>query len=334
MENKFYMTASLLECEETEVLKKEVASAIKLPMENEKQQDLSYFSAVLVSTGTNLNSAHFLGSELVAANSTVVSKAVDIEHNESEIIGHIFSSLITDDEHNSLDLQELASSDTATLDSKDMHIAIGCVVYKSRFPEISKEIAAGDWKVSMECYYNDFDIKVGNTIIPKNTAAALGVDIADDSIYGKSATVVKDDKEIASGQLVRVLRGICFSGVGIVENPANPASVVVDTASVKTDDTIVIDMTETASNADVNNVTSKKVVPKITTKDDSVSDEVTVVSDNGEPAGSDQAVLFSSVERVATQYVDALLQRKLDIEEGNSNLERLRNALDRASKTI
>lgn len=332
--HKFYLTASIKPEEETPELRKEVASVIKLPNEVEQQPDLSYFSAILVSTGTNLNGAHFLGSELVKASSTVNSKAVDIEHSESEIIGHIFSSAFTDEEHKSLDLQELASSETATLDSEDMHIEIGCVVYKSRFPEVSKEIAAGEWKVSMECYYQDFDVKVGDTIIPKQAAAACGIDIADDSIYGKSAKIVKDGKEVASGQLVRVLRGICFSGVGIVENPANPASVIVDTASVNTDNTLIIDMTEQASNEETINVTSKEVVLEDTTKDDAVSDNVAMVSDNGEPASSDQAELLSSVERVAAKCVDTLLQRKRFIEEGSSKLARLRNALDRASKTI
>jgi hypothetical protein len=44
-------------------------------------------------------------------------------------------------------------------------------------------------------------------------------------IVGKAAKVLKKGKEIASGTIARVLRNICFSGCGIVKNPANPPSV-------------------------------------------------------------------------------------------------------------
>ena len=331
MENKFYMTASLRQCTETEVLRKEVASVIKLPNDSEKQQDLSYFSAVFVSTGVNLNSACFLGSELVAASSTVVSKAVDVEHNESEIIGHIFSSKFTDEDHELIDLRELASVETATLDSKDLHIEIGCVVYRSRFPEVAKEIAAGSWKVSMECYYKNYDIKVGDVIIPKEAAMAAGIDITDDSLYGKSAKIVKDGKEIAAGKLVRVLRGICFSGVGIVENPANPASVILEAASANTIDTLIIDMSEAVSN----NVTSKDIEPSVITANTGVTESVTdVTPENGEFASLDQAVLISSIELAAMKHVSGLMENRRSFDETNSKLNRLRNALDRASKII
>ena len=228
---KFYLTASIDMDEETEELKKEVASVINLPGPGEKQPDLSYFSAILVSSGENLNHAFFLGSELVAAANTIVSKALDVEHEETEIIGHLYSHAFTDDQHKALDLTELSSTETATLDTKDMHIQIGSIVYKNRFPDIAKEIANNEWKVSMECYFKDFDIKVGDMIIPKSVANTLGIELSDESIFGKSAKIMKGGKEVAEGTVARVLRGICFSGCGIVKNPANPPSVILETAS-------------------------------------------------------------------------------------------------------
>ena len=333
IKHKFYLTASIIKIEqETPELKKEAASVIKLPNVVEQQPDLGYFSAILVSTGTNLNGAHFLGSELVKAANTVTSKALDYEHQETEILGHIYSSVFTTEDHQPLDLVELASIETASLDSSNMHIEIGCVIYKARFPELYKDIKDNKYCVSMECYYSDFDIKVGNTIIPKATAASLGVDITDDSIYGRSTILVKDGKEIAAGKLVRVLRGICFSGVGIVENPANPASVILEAAAVHVDNTLIIDMSEAASN----NVTSKEVeTTLITANVDTVdvNENNVLVSDNGDHAGLDHAVLLPLVERVVTECVDTYLQRKSSFEEGSSKLERLRNALNR-TKTI
>lgn len=331
---KFYLTASIKPEEETPELKREAASVIKLPDGVEQQPDLGYFSAILVSTGTNLNGAHFMGSELLKAADTVNNKALDLEHTESEVLGFIMNSKFSDVENNPLDLQELAKLETASLDTKDMHIHIACVMFKARFPELYKDIKGGKYAVSMECYYQNFDIKVGDTIIPKEAAMSVGIDINDDSIYGRSAKIVKDGKEIASGKLVRVLRGICFSGVGIVENPANPASVILEAASVNTDDTLIIDMSEAASTEGIN-VTSKDIEHSVITANTGVTESVIdVTSKNGEPASLDQAALFSSIERAAVKQVDALMECKRSFKERSSRLDRLRNALDRASKII
>ncbi len=333
LNKKFYLTSNIKVEKETPELRKEAASVIKLPSDPEKQPDLGYFSAVLVSTGTNLNGAHFLGSELLAAAGTVNKKALDFEHIIDSILGFISHSAFTTKDHERLNLDELAKLETASLDATDMHIHIGCVMFKDRFQEIYKDIKDGKYCVSMECYYKDFDIKVGDTIIPKLSAAAVGIDINDDSIYGKSAKIIKDGKEIASGKLVRVLRGICFSGVGIVENPANPASVVIDVASTKKESDIIINLT------DDNNVTSKRIESTVitTNTDKDVKNVVVdddVVSNNGEPASLDQAELLSSIKRVTSECVDSFIQRKQELEEDYSRLNRLRTALEKAQKTI
>lgn len=325
IKNKFYFTASIKLERETESLKKEAASVIKLPAETEKQPDLGYFSAIMVSTGTNLNGACFLGSELVAASDTVVSKALDVEHEEEEVIGHIYSSAFTNEEHESLDLVELASSETATLDSQNMHIQIGCIIYKNRFPDLYQDIKDEKYCVSMECYYKDFDLKVGETVIPKVAASAVGIDVMDDSIYGKSARIVKDGKEIAQGKLARVLRGICFSGVGIVKNPANPASVILEAASVKDDEILINLASEKKEKSDINNVTSKKIETE-TNKEDKANDETM--------NPSDQEVDISHFKSTASKHVEALFNRKRSFEENKCKLDRLRDALEKASKTI
>jgi hypothetical protein len=85
----------------------------------------------------------------------------------------------------------------------------------------------------MECYFRNYDVKIGNMILGKKEAEALGLASSDDSILGKVAKVVKDGLEIAEGKITRVLRGICFSGCGIVKNPANPPSVILETAKEK-----------------------------------------------------------------------------------------------------
>ena len=274
-----YLEADIKLEEETKELHEAAASVIELPKDGEKQLDLMYFSAIFVSSGENLNHAFFTPSELVKAEGTIVNKALDVEHKEEEIIGHIYERAFIDKEGNPLDLKELASMESASLDAKDMHIAIAGIIYKNRFPDIAKEVAEGKWKVSMEAYYQDYDVKVGELVMSKKEAESLGL-ASDDSVLGKVAKVLKEGKEIAKGAVTRVLRGITFSGCGIVENPANPPSVILETAKHKekeetSDVEIVLDYATIEKD---NNVTSSKVETdkkEVTSEDTVVSKEET-----------------------------------------------------------
>lgn len=251
---KFYLEAELNPVKDTLAVRKEVASVLSLPDVSKRQPDLSYFSSIFVSTGTNLNNAHFLASELVMAEGTVAGKAVDIEHEEDQIIGHIYASAFTDKDGNHLNVEDLRKKEIAALDQDEMHIEIASVVYKARFPEIAKEVSENKWKVSMEAYFMDFDVMIGGTILSKDEAKALGFDAFAEANYGKSAKVVKGGEVVAEGNIAKVLRGICFSGVGIVKNPANPPSVVLE-ATASVDDQIIFDI-DKLENSKNNNVTS------------------------------------------------------------------------------
>lgn len=232
--DKFYLEADIKLVEKTEARQKAFAAVIELPRNEAKQPDLQYFSAIFVSAGTNLNGAHFLPSELVKAEDTIVSKALDVEHKEEDIIGHIYDRVFISNDNQKLDLAELAKKEDASLDREndDMHVVIAGVIYKNRFPNLAKEVAQGEWKVSMECYFANYDVKIGDMILTRPEAEAMGL-AHDDRLFGKLAKIIKKGKEIAEGTLVRVLRGITFSGCGVVKNPANPPSVILETASEK-----------------------------------------------------------------------------------------------------
>lgn len=257
MKHKFYMTAELMSVKETKNLRQEVASVIDLPEEKERQPDLAYFTSRFVSTGTNLNDAHFLGSELVAANNTVSGKAVDIEHAEDKIIGHIYKHEYTDNEGNHISKEELSGKESSTLDTENLHIEIASVIYKTRFPEIAKEIKDGEWKVSMEAYFTSFDILVGSTILTLDEARLMGFDASNEDLYGKAAKIIKSGEVVDEGKVARVLRGICFSGVGIVKNPANPPSIIFESSSIEDEEIIVFDK-DALENSNIN-VTSSKI---------------------------------------------------------------------------
>jgi hypothetical protein len=136
-ENKFYLEADIKIEEETSVLKEKASKVINLPEGD---------------SGENLNHAYFMPSELLLAENTIVNKALDIEHKESEIIGHIYDRVFITKEGAIIDLKELADLEKGSLDKKEIHIAIAGIVYKDRFPNVASEIADNGWRVSMECF--------------------------------------------------------------------------------------------------------------------------------------------------------------------------------------
>jgi hypothetical protein len=261
---RLYLEANIKIEKETDALRKAVASVIELPKEKDKQPDLLYFSAIFVSSGENLNHAFFLPSELVKAEGTIKNKALDVEHKEDEVIGHLYDRVFTDKSGNPLDLQELASKDEDYLNKLEVHVAVAGILYKSRFPHLAEEVSEGKWKVSMEAYFSDFDIKVGDLILSRKEAEALGLASFDGKLFGRMAKVIKKGKEIAEGALARVLRGIVFSGCGLVKHPANPPSVVLETANEDKDEKpeskeiIVLDY-DKLEDVDNNNVTSDNI---------------------------------------------------------------------------
>ncbi len=256
MESKFKpitLEATIKIVEKTEDLLKEVSSILEMP-EN-KTADLMFFSGIFVSSGGNLNNAFFLPSELVKAAPSVDHKALDIEHEEDQIIGHIFSSKFIDKDGAELDLKELASMDEGSLNTMEMDIIIGGILYRSRFPKVAEEVASGKWCLSMETYFQSFDIKIGNVILSRKEAEALG--IAADTVLGKMAKVLRKGKEMAEGQILRVLRGLLFSGCGLVKNPANPKSVILEVSKKNEDNEEIIVDLDKLDNSDNNSQTAK-----------------------------------------------------------------------------
>ena len=226
--------------EGTEELRQEVASIVSFP-EN-KTPDMLFFSGIFVSSGENLNKAFFLPSELVKSHHTINNKALDVEHDETQVVGHIYSSAFVDRSGNKLDINTLQNTNPVELEDMDMDIMIAGIVYKSRFPELAKEIKEGEWKLSMETYFQDYDIKIGDLILSKKEAEALG--LTSEAVLGRVARILKKGKETAKGEIARVLRGLMFSGCGLVKNPANPRSVILETAKKKelAEDEIVVEL--------------------------------------------------------------------------------------------
>jgi hypothetical protein len=189
---------------------------------NPNQFDLYYLDSILVSTGWNLNDDVFDSDETWLAKSTPVDKMFNYMHDEKDIIGHITSASIMEDE-------ELYEGEDAP---DSFHIVVGSVLYrvwndeklKARMDTLIEEIEADKWYVSMECLFSNFDYamvdKDGNQSIVKRTktTAFLSKHLR---AYGGQG--------IYDGQKVgRLLRNITFSGKGLVDEPANPSSIILN----------------------------------------------------------------------------------------------------------
>lgn len=234
-ENSFRLYADI----NNEAPTKELATALGIPDPEKRQPDLQYFTSVFVSSGYNLNSAFFLPSELILAEESVIDKPLDIEHEQDKIVGHLFSKVFAYKDRTVFDPKALYSSLGNDVEKVSMDIITSSRLYKSRFPEVALDVMSGKYKVSMECYYHDFDIIVDNVIIPKIEAKAVGLI----EMVNNIVSVVEGKKSLGSQRVGRVLRGILFSGCGLVENPANPDSVILETAAV--DNTkFILDLTK------------------------------------------------------------------------------------------
>lgn len=243
-ENKVEIVAPIQVETEVASAAKEKASVLAFP--EERQGDLQYIRSVLVSAGTNKNGAHFLPSEMMKAHNTIVHKAIDLEHTEDKVIGHMYDCAFIFKDGEVFDPQKLMAEYQTSArdpDEVDIDIMVAGIIHKARFPEIAEEVNSGQWKVSMECFFRDFDIKVGSQILTRNEAQALGYNPED--LIGGFVKVVAGTKALGKHLVARVLRDITFSGMGLVKNPANPQSIIMETASHRQmlqDKGVVIDL--------------------------------------------------------------------------------------------
>jgi len=186
---------------------------------NVNQPDLFYIDdCILVSTVWNLNDDVFTAEEVLKARTSPVDKQFNYMHDDTFIIGHITSADIVD-----LDGNKIEKDFPEVFD-----ISISSVLYTKYSNEdkqktVSKliaEIPEGKWFVSMECLFADFDYAV---VAPDNTQKVIARNeessFLTKHLRGYGGTGVYQNYKIG-----RVLKNIVFSGVGLVDNPANPRS--------------------------------------------------------------------------------------------------------------
>jgi hypothetical protein len=194
---------------------------------NPHQTDLFYLKSILVSTGWNNNDDVFMPEILWAARHTPEDKQFNFMHNEKDIIGHMTGSYATDFEGNEFsDIDELHFQIPS-----DFNIVNNAVIYTSwtdadlqaRCEKTIAEIKDGKWFVSMECLFPSFDYQLKSEAgvieyITRNEATAH----LSKHLRAYGGTGVYEGYKVG-----RVLKDFAFSGVGLVNKPANPKSVII-----------------------------------------------------------------------------------------------------------
>lgn len=197
--------------------------------ENANQIDLYYIKSILASSGWNKNDDVFDHAELWNARATPEDKQFNYMHDEKDIIGHITTCYVTDGDGNRLpdDINQDGQLPTA------FDITIGSVLYtswsdkklKDRMQKIIADVENGKtWHVSMECLFPAFDyalidVKGEQKIVKREEASAF---------LTKHLRAYGGKGEYNGYKVGRLLRNISFSGVGLVEKPANPRSVILN----------------------------------------------------------------------------------------------------------
>lgn len=203
-------------------------SAVELA-EQLNQPDLAYLDSILVSTGWNLNDDVFLPKETWTARNSPIHKPINVEHEETQIIGHMIQSLAVDKQGNAI---EVAEGDEPPA---EFDIEVAGVLYRwvpalaDKVAEIVKAAENGELFVSMEAWFDEFSY----ALMDKGTGATRIVARDDETAFlTKHLRGYGGTGEFGQYRLGRVLRNIIFAGKGIVARPANPESIIKDVAKI------------------------------------------------------------------------------------------------------
>ena len=208
-------------------------------MSNPDQIDLYYLNSVLVSTGWNKNDDVFDIDQTWAARNTPEDKQFNFMHDENDIIGHITGNCV-------LNADGKVVADGLMPDKFD--IITSAVIYKSwsdpekreRINKMIAEIEEGKWFVSMECLFNGFDYAV---VTPDGDNSVIARD-ENSAFLTKHLRAYGGEGQYEGYKVGRLLKNISFSGKGLVNNPANPNSVILkETNPFKSTQACVIEET-------------------------------------------------------------------------------------------
>jgi len=195
----------------------EIAIATNL----EHQEDLFPLDCILVSTGWNKNDDVFDKAETFKAKKTPTNKQLNFMHDDGKIIGHMVDCKI-------LDRSGAVLNDGPVEEMPDFDIAISAYIYKALRDEEKSEIVKmvlaniDKWFVSMECFFDDYDY----ALIDSDGSQKVVNRKESTAFLSKHLRAYGGDGQYKQYKVGRILKNIVFSGIGIVDNPANPRSII------------------------------------------------------------------------------------------------------------
>jgi uncharacterized coiled-coil protein SlyX len=280
---------------------------------NPDQIDLFYLNSVLVSTGWNKNDDVFDASEAWAARDTPVDKQFNYMHDESDIIGHITGSMVVDSNGNKIDSEE---------PPQQFDIITSAVLYKSwsnpelreRMSQLISEIEDGKWAVSMECLFSDFDYSVvspdgGMKVVARNETSAF---------LTKHLRVYGGKGEYEGYKVGRLLRNISFSGKGLVNNPANPRSIILKTEEDPFDDSTSNLLIEEFRMSDSQSVDSVEIEVEAAVA--SVNDELETIKADHEAAVAGLTATIADRDAKITEMEESAATLTSELEDVKAKL--------------
>lgn len=325
--------------------------------------DLYYVQSILVTTNWNKNDDIFDKAEVWSARNTPEDKPTNLEHNESDIVGHITSNW-------PVTMEGLLIDENSPVENlpDTYHILTGSVIYsgysipelKERSQKLIAEIEEGNKYVSMECFFKGFDYGLLNKssgeykILDRNEATAYLTK------YLRSYGGLGEHDNYKIG---RVLRKITFSGKGFVDKPANPDSIIFtkdnllnkndDILLEKKDDFVISGVSKnqsnlnTVENSTMNEVTSvSETEEKIETQTEvaPVVEEVTVTEvastnteelQNSLKAHQEEVQqLKAEFEKTVNELNEAIAKKKGEMMKKDEEVKKMKAELDTALESI
>lgn len=217
------------------------------------QADLSLIVSVLASVGWNDNDDVFTPAELWKSRGTAAHKPINDMHDEQTILGHMIESYAVDKSGDKLD----------DMPDEDFDVEVAGVLYSGldelaeRVAEIIAKAQTNEIFVSMEAWFPRFgygliDPATGTThIVERDEATAF---------LTKHLRIYGGTGEYEGYRVGRVLQDFVFGGKGIVDQPANPESVI-RVAAIKAAASSSFENTnlETLSEGGVTGMTEKEI---------------------------------------------------------------------------
>ena len=295
---------------------------------NPDQVDLYYINTVLVSTGWNKNDDVFAAEEAWAARDTPVDKQFNYMHDESDIIGHITGSTVIDENGTKIETEE---------PPEKFDIITSAVLYKSwsdpelseRMSQIVSEIEDGKWAVSMECLFSDFDYSVvspnGDTkVVARNDESAF---------LTKHLRVYGGKGEYEGYKVGRLLRNIAFSGKGLVNQPANPRSIILQPEEDPFDQTFTNSINVREFNmTDDQKVESSDIEVEAAVA--SVNDELETIKADHEATVDGLTSTIADRDAKITELEESAVALTSEFEGAKAKLDEISTQLDEAKATV